>query len=239
MAEETKAPSRPRSVGRSLIAWLLILGLLGVVLWLVSERNSRRWSLVPEDGKLVVKKGLLFPAGRSDFKAGDPATAEAYAPLRPPPGVTLPREQAFDDRLGLDQGIYQVLRGWADDEISSEDPQRLERGVALLARAERLRGLSETQRDDLRRLRGESGFYEARGLLERGAEDLRLAREKLRLAADSPTRHAAEAAVLLRQLEPLVEQAFSTSRAAASPAAPRAADAVVPATAVESSGQPR
>jgi hypothetical protein len=227
MVEDTKAQPKSGSLGRSLLALLLILGLLGAVAWLVAERNARQWFLVPEDGQLVVKKGVPFLIGRAGVKPGDDVAAEAYAPVRPPPGGALPAEREFDDRLALEQGIYEVLVRWAQGEISSEDPQRLEGGLLFLARAEKLRGISETQRDELRRLRGESGFFEARTLLERGAEALRLAREKLRLAAASPTRQAAAASLLLRQLDPLVEQAFVASRAAA--AAPRAQSGSVPA----------
>jgi hypothetical protein len=231
MAEDTQTAARPHSTGRSLAITALVLVLLAAVLWLASERNARQWFLVPEDGQLVVKKGVLFLTGRSSFKTDDPTLAQTYAPLRPPLGAPPPAEQAFDDRGGLDQGIYDILSRWARDDISSEDPQRLERGLAYITRAERLPGVSAAQRDDLRKLRGESGFYEAKSLLERGAEDLRLAREKLRLAADSPTRHAADASVLLRRIEPLVEETFSASRAAAGTGVPKAPAAGAPASA--------
>ncbi len=230
MAEDTQTRARSHSPARSLAITALVLALLAAVLWLASERNAHQWFLVPEDGQLVVKKGVLFLTGRSSFKTDDPALAQTYAPLRPPPGTPLAAEQAFDDRGGLDQAIYGILSRWARDDIGSEDPQRLERGLSYIARAERLPGVSAAQRDDLRSLRGESGFYEAKSLLERGAENLRLAREKLRLAADSPTRHAADAAVLLRRIEPLVEEAFGASRAAAGGGAPKAPDAAAPAS---------
>ncbi len=231
MAEDTQKVGRAHSPVRTLGLSLVILGLLGVVLWLTAERNARQWFLVPEDGQLVVKKGVLFLTGRSSFKTDDPSLAQTYAPLKPPAGAPMPAEQSFDDRGGLDQGLYDLLSRWAREDIASEEPQRLERGLGYVARAERLPGISAAQREDLRNLRGESGFHEARALLERGAEELRLAREKLRLAADSHTRHAAEAFVLLRRIEPLVEEAFRASRAAAegaqkpAPAASRGAAA--------------
>jgi hypothetical protein len=140
--------------------------------------------------------------------------AQAYAPLRPPPGAPMPAEQEFDDRAGLDQSLYDVLSRWAHDDISSQDPQRLERALVYLGRAERLAGISAAQREDLRSLRAESGFFEALSLVDRAAEQLRLAHEKLRLAADSQARHATEALVLLRRLEPLGEEVLRLSRAA-------------------------
>ena len=74
---------------------LLPVGLLDpkdvsrAVLWLLSERNARHWALVYEDGSLSVKKGILFPVGRTSFKTDDPAFAQAYAPLKPTPIVRM------------------------------------------------------------------------------------------------------------------------------------------------------
>jgi hypothetical protein len=222
---DTERPQAPRhrSAGGRLLAWAVILALAALVFWLASERNARQWFLVPEDGELVVKKGMPFPAGRARFKTDDPQLAQTYAPVKPPAGAPAAGEQAFDDRAALDQALYDLLSRWARDDIETEKPELVARGLAWVARAERLAGVSAAQREDLRALRGESGFYEAMWLLERGAEDLRLAREKLRLAADSPTRHAAEAFVLLRRLDPLVEEAFRARASAPRPGEKHAA----------------
>ncbi len=228
------ADNAPRhSPLRQLLAWVLILGLGGLALWLASERNARRWVLVPEDGHLVVKKGLLFPAGRGSLKSDDPQLLQIYAPIQPPAAATLPPEQSFDDRGALDQALFDILSKWARDDIADEKPEPMARGLGYLSRAERLPGISAAQREDLKALRAEYGFHEARQLLEKGADDLRLAREKLKLAADSPGRRAGDALLLLKRLEPLVEEAHKVSRAvdqtlekrAPGPAAPPAATA--------------
>ncbi len=212
---ENGAPAPRASQAKHLLAWALALALGAVAFWLASERNARQWILAPEGGQLVVKKGLLFPSGTTRFKSDDPGLSQAYAPLRPPTGTALPPEQSFDDRAGLDQALYELLSRWARDDIASEQPERLERGLGFVSRAERLPGISASQREDLRGLRGESGYYEGLWLLERGVEDLRLARDKLKLAADASTRRAPEAAVLLRAVESLMERAMEASRAAA------------------------
>ncbi len=210
----TASPARG-SQTRHLLAWVLALGLGALAFWLASERNARQWLLTAEGGQLVVKKGLLFPSGSTRFKTEDPALAQTYAPLRPPSGAALPPERSFDDRAGLDQALYELLSRWARDDIASERPERLERGLGFVARAERLPGISSAQREDLNALRGESGYHEGIWLLERGVEDLRLARDKLKLAADASTRRAPEAAVLLRSVESLMERAQEVSRTAA------------------------
>lgn len=237
MTQAGPAPApRPRGApARHLLAWVLALGLGALAFWLASERNARRWILAPEGGELVVKKGLAFPAGSARFKTDDPGLAQTYAPVKPPAGVPLPSEQSFDDRGGLDQALYELLSRWAREDIASEQPERLERGLAFVARAERLPGISAAQREDLRALRGESGYYEALWLLERGVEDLRLARDRLSIAANSSTRRAPEAAVLLRTVESLMERALEATRAVAATRPPRAAE---PAAAPPARGAP-
>ncbi len=228
MSETTVETRRSGGGFKWAVAWLAILGLVGLVTWLVSERNARTWYLVPQEGRLVVMKGYLLPIGRGAFETADPALAQAYAPLVPPPGKTLPPERTFDERGLVDQAIYDLVSGWAKDEISSGDPARLERGLGYLARAEKLPGLSGAQRDDLAALRAESGYQEALRLLDRAVNDLRDASDRLRRASTSRSSHAAEAGQLLRELEPAFEGASSALRKA-QPSAPAPAPAAPPA----------
>src|SRR6266508_3287944 len=95
------------------------------------------------------------------------------------------------------------------------DPARLERGLGYLSRAEKLPGLSPTQREDLAGLRAESGYQEAMRLLARAMDDLREASDRLRRAAGSRSAHAADAGRLLKELEPAVDAASTALRQAA------------------------
>ena len=109
-------------------------------------------------------RGILAPIGRQTFKTADPVLAQAYEPIVAPPGKRSPEARGFEERSLLDQGIYDIVSGWARDEIASGDPARLERGLGYLSRAERLAGLSPAQREDLSALRAESGYFEAQRL---------------------------------------------------------------------------
>jgi hypothetical protein len=165
-------------------------------------------------------RGLLLPAGRGALRTSDPALAQAYAPLVPPPGKALPPERSFGERAELDQAIYELVAGWAREEIGSGDPARLERGLGYLARAERLPGLSPAQREDLAALRAESGYQEAMRLVSRAVDELREAAERLRRAAASRSPHASDAAALLRELEPAAEAAAAALRRSGEARAP-------------------
>lgn len=202
---------RKGSLG-SLLSVLVILALAAAVVWLLAERNRRTWFLVPDEGRLVVMHGTLLPFGRETYTPDDAALAQAYAPVVPPPGATLPPEQSFDERALLDQALYGVLAGWAKADVDSGVKERLARGLDYLARAERLAGLTAQQQQELAMLHAESGFFEAQGLLERAAQDLRSATERLRAASGSRSAHAADARLLLKDLEPAVDGILSALR---------------------------
>jgi hypothetical protein len=233
----TAAAGRARGGGgaKALLAWAIIVALLGAVAWLVSERNARTWYLVPDEGRLVVMRGMRLPVGRRAWTPDDPALAQAYAPVVAPPGTALPPAKEFEERSLLDQALYDLLAGWARAEVASADPARLERGLGYLARAERLPGLSSAQREDLAALRAESGYQEALRLVARAADALRDAADKLRRAAASRSPHAAEAGMLLGEVEPAAEAALGAVRASGAAARPQAPAAEAP---PEGGGEP-
>jgi hypothetical protein len=210
--DDTQLAPPPRSrPARATLAWILVLILAGLVAWLASERNARLFYLVPDGEEIVVKKGMFLPFGRQAIHAEEPGL-KAYAPVKPPAGYALGDERSFDDRASLDQGLYELLASWARADITGDQHDQLDRGLAYLARAEQLPGISAAQREDLRSLRAESSYFEARSLLEQGSELLRKAREKLRVASEGAGRHASQALLLLRRLEPVVEGAVDAWR---------------------------
>jgi hypothetical protein len=214
MEDSTTVARRPGTGMKGALAWVAILLLVALVLWLASERNARTWHLVPDEGRLVVMRGVLLPVGRHAFEPTEAALAQAYAPAVPPPGKPLPAERSFEERSLLDQALFALLAGWARDEIASADPARLDRALGYLGRAEKLPGISPAQREELEGLRAESGFHEARRLVAKAAGELRDAVERLRRAAGSRSPHAPDANVLLRDVEPALEAALGAERAA-------------------------
>jgi hypothetical protein len=228
----TARPQRPGSAGgaaaKALLAWLAILALVAAVGWLIAERNARSWTLAPEEGRLVVLKGLLLPVGRTHFKTADPVLARAYAPLVPPTAKVLPDERTFQEQGELDRALYDLLASWAREDVASNDPARLERGLGYLERAMLLPGISAAQRDDLLALRAESGYFEARRLLERARAELSEAAEKLRLTAGSRSPHALDAQALLHDLTPAIDATVGALRAPGASGAPAPAPASPP-----------
>lgn len=211
------------ATARGLLRWVIVLGLVGALAWLVSERNARTWLLAPDDGRLLVKRGLFLPIGSAEFTSSDPAMAKAYAPLVPPPGKALPPSREFLEQTELDRALYDLLAAWAREDIGSGDPTRLERGLGYLERAMELPAISALQRDNLAALRAESGYFEARRLIEKARAELGEAAQKLRLTAGSRSPRATDADALLRELAPALDATASAVRVAGSSGPPPAA----------------
>lgn len=200
---QAEVEKRPAPRRRAVLPLLLAVGLGVAVAWLLAERNARQWWIVPEGGKVVVKKGIFFPTGKAAFVSADPEASRTYAPITTPQGTAVPVETSYEDRAGLDQALFDLLAGWARDDIRSQQLERMERARGHLARASRLAGLSPAQREQLRILQAETAFQEAVGHLQEGANALRRALEGLKLAAEASGPVAAEAAALERSLEPV------------------------------------
>jgi hypothetical protein len=198
---------------RRLLVWLVVLGLVGLVAALLSERNANSFSLALVDGALVVKKGVFFPVGSRAYAPPDPKLAPAYAPLAPPPGTTLPEEQTFPGRVELDQALFELLARWAKADVESQARDRIARAMGYVARAELLPGVSMAQRQELDRLRAEAGFYEGRDLVGRAMDELRQARERLERTARSTSPHAGEASGAVRDLDASLEALHRAGRA--------------------------
>ncbi len=238
MAEETEnAAARAAPRHRSPLTWLVVVGLGVLVVWLLADRNSREWWLVPEEGKVIVKKGILFPTGKSTFKTDDPELSRTYAPVTAPAGAVLPPERSFEDRAALDQALFELLARWAKEDIRAEQLQRMQRARDYLQRAARLAGISAAQHEDLRVMQAETAFHEAAWHLEQGAESLRHALDQLRLASEARGPVAAEAQSLLHSLEPIMAGAnqsmleatrFNAERYRAAAAAPTPATSAEP-----------
>jgi hypothetical protein len=235
-----KRASESGAAAKVMLAWVAILGLLAAVGWLLSDRNARTWSLVPEEGRLLVEKGLFLPTGRATFKTADPVLAKVYAPLVPPPGKALPVEATFSEQGEVDRALYATLAAWARDDVATGDPARLERGLGYLERAMELPGISAAQREDLAALRAESGFFEARRLLEKARAELSEAAEKLRLTAASRSTHALDAQAVLHELAPAIDATVAAVRSAGAPNnGPAPAEAVPGAPASPPEGPPQ
>jgi hypothetical protein len=201
---------------------LLILGLGGAVLFLLSQLNARTYSLTLENGELVVMKGRLLPMGSARYHPGEARLADAYSPI-PVEGrdVSTLVQQRFGDREELDRALFPMLESLARPRIESDEPERVERGLYFLRRAELLPGLTQEQRHTLEAMKADVAFYQARLKLERARREVAEAMVQLRLAAEHRTRHTQRAREALSVVGPAasaLEQALRAVEANMAPA---------------------
>src|SRR6185312_9904701 len=139
---------RKPSIGRRattaftrLLVTLLILGLGGAVVFLLSQLNARTFTLAQENGQLVVMKGRMLPTGSVPYRPGDARLADTYAPI-PTEGrdVSSLLEQKFTEREELDRALFPVLEALSRRWMDSNEPAQLEKGLYYLRRADLLSG---------------------------------------------------------------------------------------------------
>jgi hypothetical protein len=97
--------------------------------------------------------------------------------------------------------------------LASDVPKDLDLGLALVRRAEKLNGLTETQRTSLKKMQSDVAYYLARVRLDDARRQLEEALAQLKLAAESDSKTRAQAALMLLAVEPQVKLLSTTLRA--------------------------
>lgn len=214
---DTQRPSFGRRLARAfrnLVVLAAFLGLAGAALYALSVVNSSTYSLDIRNGQLVVLKGRMLPMGAEPWTPGDAALRDTYAPLdlEGNTGFAMAGLK-FSERDELDRALFQVIEALARPRVTSNAPKDLDQALVLVRRGERLQGLSEAQRASLRGLQSELAFYLAQARLDDARGQLEEALTQLKLAAESDSRHKAEASLMLLAVEPQVKLLATTLRA--------------------------
>lgn len=166
------------SIVRSFVWFLATLGvvaLLGVVAYLLSDINTRRYRLALSQEGLVVERGRFLPMGFERYEPADDLLRQAYAPIEVPAGETVEVGVVFDERSEIDRALYGRLRLWASQRLGASDANTLELGIRYVKRLENLPSLSEGQRHDLRAMRADAALKQGEGLLQGVQQALRQA----------------------------------------------------------------
>jgi biopolymer transport protein ExbD len=199
---------------RNLFIFALIVGSAGVAGYALSVSNSKTYSLEVRSGRLVVMKGKLMPTGADAWLPGEPALADAYAPLDLEGNTALTVVgKKFEDRDELDRALFQVLEMLARPRLASDSPKDLEHGLTLVRRAEKLHGLTDDQRATLKKMQSDVAYFLARVRLDDARRQLEEALAQLKLAAESETKNRQQASLMLLAVEPQVKLLSTTLRA--------------------------
>jgi hypothetical protein len=146
----------------NMVTGLLILALVGAVLYLLSDRNSRTYFIVPVDGNLVVKKGRFLPLGESELQSTDPMLASAYGPIKIPKFAAQQNKESFAERAELDQALADRLISWSRTFVERDNSTAVRQAVVLLERVALLPVTNMQQKAQLEELYREVAFFQGR-----------------------------------------------------------------------------
>jgi hypothetical protein len=214
MDNQPKFGARLLRAFRNLVVFSLVVGAAGAAVYALSLLNARTYSLEISNGQLIVLKGRMMPTGAEPWLPSDPALADTYAPIDLEGNTALAAvSQKYQERDELDRALFTVLQMLATPRVASDVPKDLEKGLVYVRRAERLSGLTEDQRSTLKKMQVDLAFFLARVRLDDSRRQLEEALAQLKLAAESDSRHKAEATLMLMAVEPQVKLLAGTLRA--------------------------
>jgi hypothetical protein len=198
---------------RNLFLLTLFVGLAGAAIYALSLVNSHTYLLEVRQGQLVVLKGKMMPTGADPWNPTDPALVDAYAPIDLEGNNVLVAGQKFTERDELDRALFGVLEMLAKPRVASDAPKDLDKALIYVKRGEKLKGLSEDQRVALKKLQADLAFFLAQQRLDDARVQLEEALAQLKIAAESDSRHKAEATVMQLAVEPQVKLLATTLKA--------------------------
>ena len=181
------AQPEPENNGRAAVTALvvlLVLALGAVVVYLLSEINSRRYRIAVQGSSLIVERGHKLPWGFARF---EPATAElaaAYAPIPIPTGESLTKTEIYEDRADIDRALFSLFAGWTRARLDSTVPGEFDLAASYVHRSELLPSLSEEQRLELKRMRADLAYKNGRRMLDDIYDRLQRAVAELKLAKE-------------------------------------------------------
>ncbi|MBN2494496.1 MAG: hypothetical protein JXR96_07905 [Deltaproteobacteria bacterium] len=215
-------PRRSRGGGYRLIVFLMIVVVLGaVIIWLLSERNARRFYLEPEGDKLVVKKGILFLTGSERYdknKDIEPQEALLYSPIDLPDDYRNSGTQEFEDQASLNQELARILILQARELVFDPDEAKYQKGKSYLGRLTQLKGLDAKQLKVIQGLEADIDYLEAKRSYLGVEKILENALKRFRQAETFGTGRFADAGVWIRKVEALLESIRETKATSAAPA---------------------
>ncbi|RME26004.1 MAG: hypothetical protein D6806_06935 [Deltaproteobacteria bacterium] len=209
-------PRKRRGGGvKTILVMLIILALGGVILYLLSLLNSKKYFLVPEGGELVVKKGMFLPFGEDVFKPSDPELARLYQPIDVPEELKHAKKLEFDDLPSLNRELAKYLIGRAERLIFSKDEKFYRKGKEYLDRVSRFDGLNPQQIDKIASLKADVDYLEAKRSYQQVEKILEDALRKFRKAQTFGSGRFRDAAEWIRKIENLLD-AIKKAKAAVS-----------------------
>ncbi len=205
------APQKPPGKNgfiRGLTYFLLgttILGLSGVIIYLLSDINHRQYRLNTRGGVLLVERGKFMPIGFEPFVPKDATLQPVYAPIPLPEGIDMAPSEVFDDRTDVDRAIFGLLSGWSRERIDSSTEEDFNLVTGYISRCELLPGLSEEQRNELQTLRADIAFKTGLRTLKGIADQLNKALEQFELALTLGTTHQEDAKAWITEIKHRIE----------------------------------
>jgi hypothetical protein len=198
--DEQPEERRPFRTFRNTVLLLLVLGQAAAVVYLLSERNARRYFLVADGRALTVMRGRFQPTGETLYQP-EGKTAALYAPLPMPSFAEFHEKAVFEERGDLDTAIVDTCLEWAAKLAAQGTAAAANQTVYLLGRAAQFRTIAPEQQKRRLELERSVAFQIARGHLGEGLGAFQAAVEQLEQSTKSKEPIARRGQVVLNTVQ--------------------------------------
>jgi hypothetical protein len=184
---------------------LIVLGLAGVIVYLLSLLNSKKFFLVPEGGELVVKKGIFFPMGSERYQPKDPKLASLYSPIDLPEELRHAGPIEFEDLPSLNRDFGNYMIKFANKLVFSKEEALYQKGRRYLERVGTMQGLDAKQMQSIQGLNADVDYIEAKRAYLSVEHTLERALKKFKQAETFGTGRFADAVEWIKKIQVLLE----------------------------------
>jgi len=180
---------------------LLVVTLGGVVFYLLSDIQQRKFQLRQEGQELLIERGRFMPFGFELYQPKLKSLKPVYAPLILPKGIRFGVPRIFNDRIELDFELFSLLSRWFRTALDNPENRNFDKLEVLMGRMSALPSLAGEQRLELVRLKADYAYWEGRTIVEGIVDELERAKKAFAKAIEEGSTYSQDAQDRLKQLE--------------------------------------
>jgi hypothetical protein len=195
---------------------LVVVALGGVVFYLLSDIQQRKFQLRQDGQTLLIERGRFMPVGFEIYQPKLKSLKSVYVPLNLPDGFNFGLPRVFNDRIELDFELFSLLSGWFRTTLETPEKRNFDNLEILMERMSALPSLAGEQRLELVRLKADYAYWEGRTIVEGIVDELERAKKAFTKAIDAGSTYSQDAQNRLKRLESRLEGELSKEQEPAS-----------------------
>ena len=184
-----------------LLVTLVITALTVAVLYLLSDRNHRKFRLFTENGELNIERGKFLPTGFEPYIPKAESMKDVYQPIKLPKKLNYQMDEVFEDRFELDRTIFGIVVTIIRKQFDKNDRESIEQAKAYIDRLQKLPGLNVEQRKELTTLKADYSYSVGFQIINHISDSLNKAKQMFETSIRDGSSYTDKAKEWIKRLE--------------------------------------